>query len=68
MFHESGWKEPWNGPWQRGLLAGGAILMAVACLAIALWAALQFPPAGWLCYLMALGWSLIGTLCLSDVA
>jgi hypothetical protein len=52
--------------WQRELLAGGAGLMAAACLVVALWAAILFPPAGWICYLLALGWFLLGGLCLPD--
>lgn len=68
MHREPGWTA-WarraGRIWQRGLLAGGAGLMAAACLAVALWAAFLFPPAGWLCYLLALGWSLLGSLCLS---
>ncbi len=52
--------------WQRELLAGSAGLMAAACLAIALWAAFLFPPAGWICYLLALGWFLLGGLCLPN--
>ncbi|MDX6767676.1 MAG: hypothetical protein SFU85_12915 [Candidatus Methylacidiphilales bacterium] len=50
---------------ERGGLAGGAVLMAVVCMCAALWAAPHLPTGGWLCYLLSLGWSVIGCTCYS---
>lgn len=47
------------------LVACGSGLMAAACLAFAVWAAWQYPPAGWFCYGLALGWSLMASLAAS---